>query len=251
MTERGILIMKLTRAVPIARQLKEILRARILDGYYSPHTRIPSESALAAEFGVSRSSIRGALSQLAGERLLIRRPGDGTYINQSMLQFSLNVGSLWEFSRHIEATGRKASIRPLSAQVRPAAETEAATLHLAPGDEVLSVTVLFLADERPVTLVENVIPRRLLLQEVQLQEANVPFDEFMQRYCGRQLSFAILEVSATLADKALAEVLSLDAGSALLCIDVVFFDQDSLPVAGTLSYFRDKASSLRIPIALE
>lgn len=94
--------MKLTRAVPIARQLKEILRERIIDGQYSPHARIPSESALAAEFGVSRSSIRGALSQLAGERLLIRRAGNGTYINQSMLQFSLNVGNLWEFSRHIE-----------------------------------------------------------------------------------------------------------------------------------------------------
>lgn len=79
----------------------------------------------------------------------------------------------------------------------------------------------------------------------------MPFDEFVRRYCGRQLSLAVLEVSATLADKDLAEVLSLDAGGALLCMDVVFFDPDSLPVVCTRSYFNDRASSLRIPIALE
>lgn len=243
--------MGITRVKTIAAQLKDILRQRILQGEYRPDSRIPSEIELAAEFGVSRSSIRNALSALASERIIIRRPGDGTYINERILKLTLSPGNIWEFSRHIEATGRKASIRSLSAEKRSATDQEALALDLHSGDEVIEISNLFLADNRPVALANNVLPTKLMVQEVDLQATQVSFDEFVRKYCLRELSYTIIEISAILADRVIADFLRINQQSPLLCIDAVFFDEFSHPVADTVSYYCDKASRIRIPITLD
>ncbi|MDC6128341.1 GntR family transcriptional regulator, partial [Burkholderia gladioli] len=49
---------------PLYEQIKDTLRARILDGSYPPHSRMPSESELCAMYGVSRITVRQALGDL-------------------------------------------------------------------------------------------------------------------------------------------------------------------------------------------
>lgn len=66
---------------PLAERLETILRGRILVGTYAPGGRLPSESELAAEFGVSRATVRTVLARLAAQGLILRRHGEGTYVN--------------------------------------------------------------------------------------------------------------------------------------------------------------------------
>ena len=66
--------------VPLYRQVASILRERIDKGIFRPGARIPTEFELCDEFGVSRISIRHALSELVYEELLYRRQGSGTYV---------------------------------------------------------------------------------------------------------------------------------------------------------------------------
>ena len=61
-------------------QVEEALRTRVNALRAQGEHRLPSEPALAAELGVSRDTVRQALSQLAGERLVDRQPGRGTFI---------------------------------------------------------------------------------------------------------------------------------------------------------------------------
>ena len=68
-----------TRAV--YEQLRDILAARIATGEWKPGTAIPSEADLAREFGVSAGTTRKALKLLEAERLLTRRQGHGTIVN--------------------------------------------------------------------------------------------------------------------------------------------------------------------------
>ena len=56
------------------------IRARIAKGQLKVGDRLPSESELAAEFGVARMTIHGALAGLARQGLLVRRPGAGTRV---------------------------------------------------------------------------------------------------------------------------------------------------------------------------
>ena len=58
----------------------EILR-RIADGTWSPGCRIPGELELSELFGVSRSSVRRAISRLTGRGILNAVQGGGTYVS--------------------------------------------------------------------------------------------------------------------------------------------------------------------------
>jgi DNA-binding GntR family transcriptional regulator len=61
--------------------ITEALRARLASGEFQPGSVLPSESALVAEFGVARNTVRRALDQLADEGLITTRPGRGRLVN--------------------------------------------------------------------------------------------------------------------------------------------------------------------------
>lgn len=67
-------------ATPIYQQLEDIFHAKIASGEWAPEHRIPSENELNREYSLSRMTIRGVLNKLAGDGLLIRVAGKGTFV---------------------------------------------------------------------------------------------------------------------------------------------------------------------------
>ncbi|SEG71098.1 pyruvate dehydrogenase complex transcriptional repressor PdhR [Marinobacterium lutimaris] len=65
-------------------KLSDIIMQRIeemiMEGALRPGQRLPAERELAAEFEVSRPSLREALQKLAAKGLLVSRQGGGTYV---------------------------------------------------------------------------------------------------------------------------------------------------------------------------
>lgn len=59
------------------------VRAYIDENKFSDNQRLPSENALCRKLTVSRSTVRDALELLAGEGLIYKRQGSGTYINKA------------------------------------------------------------------------------------------------------------------------------------------------------------------------
>lgn len=75
---------QIQRTLPISEQLKRILRERILFREYSQADgQLPSEASLAAEFAVSRASVRTALAGLLAEGLVYKRKGVGTFVREA------------------------------------------------------------------------------------------------------------------------------------------------------------------------
>ena len=66
---------------PLYLQLRDALAERIASGEWKPGSAIPNESDLAREFGVSAGTMRKALDLMEAERLLTRRQGRGTFVN--------------------------------------------------------------------------------------------------------------------------------------------------------------------------
>ena len=65
---------------PLYMQMKDMLTARLASGDWPPGTLLPSETALAKQYGVSQGTIRKALDAMASERLLVRHQGRGTEV---------------------------------------------------------------------------------------------------------------------------------------------------------------------------
>ncbi|MGD2178617.1 MAG: extracellular solute-binding protein [Anaerolineae bacterium] len=66
--------------VPIYHQLKALIQEQIRCGLWRPGDRILTERELCQTYAISRSPVRQALSELAHEGVLVRRPGLGTFV---------------------------------------------------------------------------------------------------------------------------------------------------------------------------
>jgi multiple sugar transport system substrate-binding protein len=67
--------------IPIYFQLKTLLLEEILSGRYGPEDRLPTEHELCARFGISRTPVNRALTELADEGMILRRRRHGTFVN--------------------------------------------------------------------------------------------------------------------------------------------------------------------------
>jgi DNA-binding FadR family transcriptional regulator len=78
------------RAPSVTEHAIDKIRERIVSGAWGAGDRLPKESELAAELGISRNSLREAVRALSQLRVLEVRQGDGTYVS------SLEPGLLLE-----------------------------------------------------------------------------------------------------------------------------------------------------------
>ena len=69
------------RAPRVTEEAIDKIRERIVTGAWGPGDRLPKESQLAAELGLSRNSLREAVRALSQLRVLEVRQGDGTYVS--------------------------------------------------------------------------------------------------------------------------------------------------------------------------
>ena len=86
-------------ALPLYHQVAGVIRQRINDGEYAIGGKLLSEDELAAEFSVSRATIRQAVGELVVEGLVTRKQGSGTFVqprNPNVLQqrFRGSLGDL-------------------------------------------------------------------------------------------------------------------------------------------------------------
>lgn len=81
--------MKTELAVPIYQQIKNHILQAIQAGVWKEGEAVPSELALAKQFGVSRMTVNRAMRELTAEQTLMRIQGSGTYVAQQKYQTTL------------------------------------------------------------------------------------------------------------------------------------------------------------------
>ena len=75
--------------IPLYHQLADIILAKIRSGEYPPGSRIPSENRLAATYGIGRPTARQATDLLVRKRMLVRKRGSGTFVEESRKEVDL------------------------------------------------------------------------------------------------------------------------------------------------------------------
>ena len=74
---------------PLYRQIKSLITQSLVTGEWRPGEPIPSEIELAGRFSVSQGTVRKAIGELAGENLLVRQQGKGTFVASHSEEHSL------------------------------------------------------------------------------------------------------------------------------------------------------------------
>ena len=144
--------------VPKHAQLRAILLEQV-EGTWAPHTAIPSERDLMAEYGVSRATVREAIRQLVEEGTLYRVHGKGTYVAGERIQANLHLAS---FTEDMRRRGLVAATLVRGVELVEAPVEVRAALGLAAGARVWDVERLRLAGGIPMALERGFYPEALL-----------------------------------------------------------------------------------------
>ena len=87
-------------STPLYTQLYRDLRQRILDETYAEGDAIPSETVLRDRHGITRSTVRHAVSLLVSEGLVRQIRGKGTIVTYTPINHSVwNFGGFTDFSK--------------------------------------------------------------------------------------------------------------------------------------------------------
>ena len=143
---------------PLYLQLRDALASRVASGQWKAGLAIPNESDLAREFGVSAGTTRKALDLMEAERLVTRRQGRGTFVNDQTandLAFRFcNIRTL--DGRRV--AGQFMEVRIAEAQAN---EAECERLNLEGDDRVYRITRLRMDGGRPLMAEEASLPAAL------------------------------------------------------------------------------------------
>ncbi|MCA9950874.1 MAG: GntR family transcriptional regulator [Anaerolineales bacterium] len=235
----------LKRAPSLTEQTKSHLKDRILNDEFD-NGRIPSETDLANELGVSRTTVRDALSRLENEGVVYRKQGAGTFINEAGLQIKSRLDEIWSYEEMIAAHGHAPSTQILDVGKQPASAEIATELNLRIDEELLVVRKLFLADNQPVILAHNYVPTKYITLAYQPEDLGIPIYEFLGEY-GRQLfSYYLAEIVPSLASNELAQTFQIAPQTPLIALHEIGYNDDNNPILKSTSCFRDDLLRFRL-----
>jgi GntR family transcriptional regulator len=201
-------------------KLADSLRDRIAAGASGA---LPSEAELGHEYDVSRVTVRRALEVLRDEGLVSARQGVGWFVAVDPVRQSL--GRVTTVEAALEAAGAEAGRRVLEFAFEPAPPDVAKTLGLAADDEVLRVARINLADGEPFAMVTVWVSAAL---GAPLSRADVERSTFydLLPLQGVEPGRVVQTITAVAAERNVAQLLGVPAGSPLLACRRVTYDRN-------------------------
>ncbi|MBS7705423.1 GntR family transcriptional regulator [Chelatococcus asaccharovorans] len=236
-----------TNPTPRYIQLANRIRSLILDGSWKAGDALPSERTMVSATNLSRVTIRKALELLVQEELLQQRHGSGTYVNDNVERIEQSLGVLTGFSEDMVSLGHVPSVRWIERVIAVPSSTETMMLGLSPGEKVLRLHRLRLADGVPLAVEMAVVPASLFPSVEHmgdsLYEALAKADMLPEKALQRMHACSLPPFEA--------ELLCTDAGVPALYIERVSRIKSGRTIEFTRSYYRgdryDFVAELTLP----
>lgn len=224
-------------STPLYLQLKELLRAAIMDGRFAPGSRLPSERELAHRYGVSRMTARQALQLLAQEGMTYSRVGKGTYAREPKIPQELQT--LTSFTEEMARLGMRASSMVLRAELQRAPAEIAARLSLRAGAEIVLLARIRCANDEPMAIEYTHLDHAIcpgILSQGAFHDTSLY--KILRQVYGLSVISADQLIDARMPDSGEAELLRLNARTPVLSIERTTFDADGRPVEFVQSVYR-------------
>lgn len=145
-----MIVLDTNTSKPLYEQIKEYILRQIQSGVYVQGQRIPSERSLSETLQVNRLTVKKAIDELVLAGHLSVQIGKGTYVNQR--KFDLQLETLTSFTEEMTRRGQRTSSKVISAGMQPVSTLDARVLCISPGEPVVSLVRLRLADDIPMAI---------------------------------------------------------------------------------------------------
>jgi GntR family transcriptional regulator len=248
--ERGSAPLNRRDPLPLYFQLREAILREMEDGGLRAGDRLPTEAALQHRYGVSRSTIRQALAELAAEGVIRTVHGVGTFVAESKIR---HVPLLTSFTELVSSQGFEPSHQVLDSVVVGAPPDVAVELGVEPGTACRFLRRLLLADGAAVGVAETWLPHAVvgaheeLFEQDRLGRGSL-YAVLQAPPVGLQLHRAVESISPRVADADAAGLLGCEEGSPVLSIKRVTFTPEDRVVEATHLVFAGDRYEYRVEL---
>jgi DNA-binding GntR family transcriptional regulator len=205
--------------IPLYYQVATRLEQLIESGELPVGSRLENELDLSDQLGVSRPTMRRAISYLVERGLLVRRRGIGTQVVQPKVRRPVELSSLHD---DLSKTGRAPRTEVLSFEVRPVTDVMAHALGVPDGTPATHLERLRYAGDEPLALMRNVVPTTVLaLRREELEHAGL---YQVLRAAGCEPRMATEQIGARAATPTEARTLREKRGAPLLTMSRTAWD---------------------------
>lgn len=183
-----------------------------------PGARLPSETALSQELGVSRNTVRDALASLERDGAVVRRHGLGTFKAAPKPHLQAPLNRVLPIPEVIRASGYEPSVEGWTYRLEPADVETCRDLGLSEDTPVFLIELLYRANGLPAVQVTYAISPKIY----GAQSDWSAFDpvqgvvSFLREHFPDRLDHTSTRIAAVSADDHIAALLQLQPGDPLL-----------------------------------
>ncbi len=227
--------------IPFYYQLRQLLESDLRSGRLAVGERLPSEAELCDQYGVSRTVVRQALSDLEAASLITRIKGRGSFVAAPKTPEHL-VQALTSLYEDVRARGQELETRVLRLEREPASPYVAEALGLGESDPIVLLERLRLIDGDPWVLTTAYLPYELAAPILSLDMTTRSLYETLEQDLGLELHRGRRSVEATRAGKEIARHLGIEEGAPVLLLSGTTYLADERPVESFVGVHRGDRS---------
>lgn len=235
---------------PLYIQIQEYIAELILSGKLAPESKIQSEREISEDLGVSRMTVRRALTELVNEGLLERKHGSGTYVAKPKVTYE--SGELVNYIKAMQKRNIATASQLLEFSEIAASRRLAELLEIEIGNPIYRVNILRLANRVPVILERVFFPglRFPNLEEWDLEKSSI-YDLITTAYDIRigKISQTVEAVGAV---DIVAQQLRIEEDAPLLMLSrITYKKDDQKPVVFSHEFLRSDYAKIHSEILVE
>lgn len=234
--------------IPLYFQIQRALMEKIQSGALREGDPLASEEELSRTYQVSRMTARQALHGLKVHGYAFSEKGRGTFVTRPKLE--KNILHLQGFTEDMRQRGMKASSRLLEKSVVVGDEDLREKLRLEPGEKVMRLRRLRLADNIPMAIEVSHIPLRPFPGLERFDFVRHSLYATLREQFGLRIGYADEIIEALPAMPEEAELLTIANRSSILSISRLILTAQEMPVESACSRYRGDRyrALLRVPM---
>jgi GntR family transcriptional regulator len=218
-------------------QVRKLLLQEIVQGEFSKVDMLPTETELCERLGVSRTTLRHAVTALEQEGYLRRRQGKGTIIDRNVCAMTARFDLNAEFSDLLRDLGYTPTVQFLASSPESADPDRASLLKVPENTALLSVKKLWFATKKPAIWCTDSIPSSLIHKPYSDELLQTDIFSFLKDACDQVVSYLVANLFPRRLGEELGQLMGIDADEPVIASKAVGYNPDGLPVLHTIEVY--------------
>ena len=235
---------------PLYSRIHEYIAELILSGKLAPETKIQSEREFSEDLGVSRMTVRRALTELVDEGLLERRHGSGTYVAKPKITYESS--ELVNYVQAMQLRNIAIASQLLEFSEIVASRRLSELMQIEIGNPIYRVGILRLANRVPIIVERIFFPcaRFPELEEWDLEKSSIP--DLLATVYNIKLGRISQTVEAVSATDTIAHQLRVEENFPLLLLTRILYKANSEePIVFSQDFLRSDYAKIHADIEVE